>query len=171
MDWYLIVLRAIHIAAAVFWAGAAFTTFGFLQPVLAKLGPQGQKFSEELMVRRQFPIRILAAAGVAIVAGLLLYWTDSGGLQLSWITSPSGIGFTIGAICGIVVFILGPTILLPSLGKLGAIGAKLASEQRPPTPEEGAEMARIQATLQMAGRATLVLLGIAVLCMATARYW
>jgi hypothetical protein len=171
MDWYLIVLRAFHIGAAVFWAGAAFATFGFLQPTMAKLGPQGQKFAEELIGRRRFPVVILWAAGIAIAAGLLLYWQDSGGLQLSWITSPSGIGFTIGAICGIVVFILGPTILLPSFGKLGAIGARLAAEQRPPTPEEGVEMARVQSTLVMAGRATLVLLGIAVLCMATARYW
>jgi uncharacterized membrane protein len=171
MDWYLIVLRAFHIAAGAFWVGAAFTTFGFLEPTIAKLGPDAQKFVEEVMTRRRFPQAVTTATVVAVVAGALLYWRDSGGLQLSWITSPSGIGFTIGAVAAIVVFIVGPTVLLPNFGKLAAIGSRLAAEQRPPTPEEGAEMAKAQETLKLTGRVDFALLSVAILCMATARYW
>jgi uncharacterized membrane protein len=171
VDWFLIILRALHIGAAVFWAGAAFTTFGFLQPTIAKLGPDSQKFTAELMVRRRFPQVVLWATALAIAAGLILYWRDSGGLQLGWITSPSGIGFTIGAVAGIAVFILGLTVIQPTFASLGAIGGRLAGEQRPPTPDEASEMGRAQATLKLMGRVASALLGVAVICMATARYW
>jgi uncharacterized membrane protein len=171
MDVVLIVLRALHIVAGAFWIGAAFTTFGFLQPAMAKLGPDSQKFAEEVMSRRRLPMVILWSAIVAIAAGLILYWRDSGGLQLTWITSPSGVGFTIGAVAAIVAFILGPTVVLPNIAKLGVIGSRLAAEGRPPRPEEAAEMTKVQETLKLAGRVVFVLLSIAVLCMATARYW
>jgi hypothetical protein len=157
--------------AGAFWIGAAFTTFGFLEPTMTKLGADGQKFAEEMMARRRFPTIVFWSTVVAVAAGLILYWRDSGGLQLGWITSPPGIGFTIGALAAIVVFILGPTVLLPNFAKLGAIGSRLAAEQRPPTPEEGAELHRAQETLKVTGRIDFALLGVAIICMATARYW
>ena len=47
------------------------------------------------------------AGGMAGVAGLLLYWRDSGGLTSAWMQSSVGIGFGIGAVLGIIAFIFG----------------------------------------------------------------
>jgi hypothetical protein len=171
MDAVMIVLRFVHIGAGAFWIGAAFTTFGFLQPTMTTLGPDAQKFVAEMMGRRRFPIIVLWASAFAILAGLILYWRDSGGLQLGWITSPSGIGFTIGGLAAIVAFVLSPLLILPNFARLGAMGARLAAEQRPPSPDEAAEMSRSQEVLKSAGRVVFALLGVAIICMATARYW
>jgi len=44
---------------------------------------------------------------MAGIAGLLLYWHDSQGLTSLWMRSSTGIGFGIGAIFGLIAFILG----------------------------------------------------------------
>ena len=98
-----------------------------------------------------------------------MYLRDAGGLQL-WLGSATGIGFTIGAAAGIVSLALGPAVIVPTIGRLDAIGMTLETEHRPPTPEEGARIQALQGRLDTAGKVDLVFLAIAVLFMATSRY-
>ena len=51
------------------------------------------------------------------------------------------------------------------------LGDGVVARGGPPTPEEGAEMGRLQAAIKRASQIDLVLLVIAVSAMATARYW
>lgn len=95
MDIYLILLRIVHIFAGMFWVGAAIINSAFLLTAASSSGAQGHKFLQNLMVRGRFPIAIAVSAMLTILAGSLLYWRDSGGLQISWINSPVGLGFTI----------------------------------------------------------------------------
>ena len=171
MDIFLIGLRLVHVAAGAFWVGAASIAAGFLEPAMARLGPDGQRFAEEMMGRRRFPMFVQGSTILTVGAGLILYWRDSSGLQLAWISSPSGLGFTIGGLAAITVFILGPTVMVPKFVKLRDIHARLAAEQRLPSHDEAREMERGQRTMTLWGRVDVGLLGVAIMCMATARYW
>ena len=47
----------------------------------------------------------------------------------------------------------------------------IAASGGPPTPEQGAEIQRLGAAIEKASKIDLLLLFLAVACMATARYW
>jgi uncharacterized membrane protein len=170
MDWYAIILRVIHIGAGAFWVGAAFVLFLFVQPSVKDLGPEGQRFMGHLATRKRLPLMITLSGVVTVLAGLLLYWRASGGLDVDWITSGPGLGFTVGALAAIVTLALGLSITKPAVDRIGALGQEIASRGGQPTPEQGDEMRRLQARTVAVGRVTMVLLAIAVVAMAVARY-
>lgn len=170
MDLLMIVLRVLHIAAGVFWVGAAATFFLFIEPSTKVLGPNVGPFMQQITVKRRFPIVVTLAATITIVAGGLLYWRSSGGFQLSWITSPVGVGFTIGAVAAIAAWLFGGMVIGPNVKRLGALGAEIGAGGGTPTAEQAARMHRIESTLQRFGAINLVLLTVAVVAMASARY-
>lgn len=91
MDVLLIAMRIIHIGSAMAWFGGAIMGSFFLQPTAAALGASGQSFMEHLLSRRKMGIFFPVVAGLTILSGAVLYWRDSQGLQLTWITSPTGL--------------------------------------------------------------------------------
>jgi hypothetical protein len=105
-----------------------------------------------------------------VVAGVLLYLRASHGLQVAWIVSPTGIGFTIGAVAAIVSLTWGGTMVGPTTKRLQAIGADIAAAGGVATDAQLATVERLRGRLELFGKADLVLLGIAVVMMATARY-
>ena len=171
MDPLLLLLRVLHIGSGIFWVGAAFTFFLFVSPSAKAIGTDAQgAFMDQITRVRRFPTAVLVAGTITVLAGALLYWRDSGGLNAAWISSPTGIGFSIGALTAIVSLALGPIFILPSVDGLQAIGGRLQAEHRPPTPEEGATLQALDRRLTQVGQIDLVLLSVAVLMMATARY-
>jgi uncharacterized membrane protein len=170
MDWYAIILRVIHIAAGTFWVGAAFVLFLFIQPSVRDLGPEGQRFGGHLATRRKLPLLIMVSGIVTVLAGALLYWRASGGFDGDWIGSGPGIGFTVGALAAIATLVLGLSMTKPAVDRIGALGQEIAGSGGRPTPEQAAEMQRLQARTVTLGKVSMVLLAIAVVAMATARY-
>jgi hypothetical protein len=170
MDWYIIVLRIIHIFAGVFWVGAAATFVFFITPAAAATLPESQRFIAYLTQNLGFLNRIRDVAGLNVLAGLLLYWNDSGGLQIAWISKPTGIAFTIAALAALVALIALQTVSIPALKRLGSIAGAIRAGGKPPTPEQAAMLQSAQRTLTLAARGVLALLGVALLGMATARY-
>ena len=170
MDWYVIILRVIHIGAGVFWVGAAFVLFLFIQPSARELGPAGQAFMGHLTTRKKLPLAVLLAGAVTVLAGLLLYWRASAGLDADWIASGPGIGFTVGGLAAIVTLALGLTVTKPAIDRMGALGREIGTSGGQPTPEQASELQRLQARTVLVGRVSLVLLAIAVVAMAIARF-
>jgi hypothetical protein len=170
MDVYVVVLRIIHIAAAVFWVGAAYLFFLFVQPTAKALGPDGGKFMTHLLEQKKVPVVILGSAGTAIVAGLLLYWRASGGFDLDWVTSATGLAFTIGGVSAIVAFLFGLFIVKPAADRMGALAREIAASGGAPSQAQAAQMGATQAKLRAIGITNLVLLAITVVTMAVARY-
>jgi uncharacterized membrane protein len=166
----IILLRVIHILAGVFWAGAAIMLAAFLEPTARSLGPDGGKFMQRLTGQMRLTTFILLAASLNILAGLGLYWIISGGFRVRWITSGPGLSLTIGALAAIVTFILGLAVTRPTLLSIGALGQEIQSAGGPPKPEQMAKMQVLQTRLATAGRVGAVLLVIAVIGMAVARY-
>jgi uncharacterized membrane protein len=171
MDWSIVLLRIVHIGAGMFWVGGAFTFFLFIAPSTEVLAPPARKaFLDQVVERRRYPTAILAAATLAILAGAVLYWRNSGGLNVGWVTSPSGLGFTIGGLAGLAAWLVAAVVISPTFNALSGLTGKLVSAGRPPTPEEGARVASLGTRLRIAGRALLVLLAVAVVLMASSRY-
>lgn len=169
MDYYVIVLRIIHILGGVFWAGGAFALVGFISPAAAQAGPAGGKFMQRLTQGTRWITAVSAAAGLAILSGLLLYWRASGGLRPEWLSTGTGITFTIGGLSAVIA--MGVGIQVGGLSRrMAELGQKIEAVGGPPSPENAAQLAAFQARLQSLGSLTTVLLVITVLAMASARY-
>ncbi len=171
MNIYMIVLRFFHVVSAVCWAGGAIVFSQFVEPSVKATAPESQKFMQYLMNRRGFSKFMGIVSILTVVAGALLYWNDSMGFQSGWITSGSGIGFTIGAIFGISVAIYGNIAIGARAGRMQKIGQEIAAADGKPTPEQLAELKELDEGMTRAGRVDFVLILIALIAMATARYW
>src|SRR5205809_5346858 len=125
MDWLQIGLRIIHIGSGILWVGGAALFSLYIEPTLKALGPDAEKVINELVEVRKVPIFFATTSTLAVLGGVLLYWRDSNGLQLSWITSPSGLAFTIGGLFAIAAWLGGNVFTRPAVEKVGAIGAEM----------------------------------------------
>lgn len=107
MNYYLLVLRILHIGAGVYWVGSTLLLTFVITPALKVTGGSGQKFVDYLITKKRFGTESAGAGGMAGIAGLLLYWHDSQGLTSAWMGSSAGIGFGVGALFGLIAFIFG----------------------------------------------------------------
>jgi hypothetical protein len=170
MDALLISLRIIHVGSAMTWFGGTIVSAFFLQPTVEALGPAGQPFMEHLMKRRRLGIFFPIVAALTVLGGVALYWRDSSGLQLSWITSPTGLAYTVGGLAAIVAFVGGGILVGPSIAEQTAVRGELAAGDGVPTPAQRERLDRADRRLKLAGRIDLPLLLLAALTMAVARY-
>ena len=167
----ILALRLVHIVSGAFWFGAALTMFLFLQPTAQATAPAGQTFMLHLLRNRRLSEVVLAAAVLTVGAGSLLFWRDSNGLQLAWMSEPPGLGFTVGAAAAWLALLAFAFVGYPTGRRIVAIGSRLEAERRPPSDEEQRVLAQSQRTLQRIGMTVLLLLTVAIASMATARYW
>ena len=107
MNYYLLVLRILHIGAGVFWVGSTLLLAVVITPALKATGGSGQKFVDYLITKKRFGTESAGAGGMAGIAGLLLYWHDSQGLTSGWMQGNAGIGFAVGGVLGLIAFIFG----------------------------------------------------------------
>ncbi len=171
MDAYMIVFRIIHIVSAILWFGAATFYSGFVGPSLASIGPQAANTFYNYLVRRRRAVAFfLTVSTLTVVAGGFLYWRDSSGLDLDWITTSVGIGFTVGAIFGIVSWLLVLSIIAPTALRLAALGEQVAASGAPPSAEQTASLQAMSSRLRGFSILLIALLGVAAIAMSTARY-
>jgi uncharacterized membrane protein len=169
VDLYMVVLRILHILAGVFWVGSALLIFFFLQPAAREVGPAAGPLMTHLATKKRLPDVTLAAAGLTILAGLLMYWRVTGGLDPDYITTAYGWSITLGALAAIVAVGLGVAVIRPSMVRAGEIG-QAAAAAGGPTPEQAAEMQSLQQRVKSIGNLVTPLLIFAVVAMAAARY-
>jgi uncharacterized membrane protein len=167
VDVVYIVLRVLHIGSAILWAGASALFFFYIEPSINKLGPAAEPFVDEILNRRKAPIYFAATSTVAVLAGLALYYRQAGGFQL-WTTTP-GLIYTVGAIAAIFAWIGGNVLIVPAVKNVGAIGQEMKNAGGPPSGELMGRMHAAQARLRTIGMWDLLLIGIAILCMESAR--
>jgi hypothetical protein len=167
MDVVYIVLRVLHIGAAMGWAGGAALFFFYIEPTLFKLGPDAEKFANEMIEKRKVPVYFAALSTVTVLAGLALYFRQVGGIGL-WTSTP-GLVYTAGAIAAIIAWIGGNVLIVPAVRKVGALGQEMKLAGGPPSAELMGRMHAAQESLHRIGLADLVLIAIAILCMESAR--
>jgi uncharacterized membrane protein len=167
----LLVLRLIHIGAGVFWVGAVFTFFLFVQPAAVAVGPEATKFTYQLLHRGRFAWVVLAAAATTVLAGIWLLVITSNGLDAALLFDASRLGYTVGGVAAILTFGLGALYVFPRTRTVERTIGRLLGEGRPPTPDEQQTLARAGRESRRAGWIVLIGLAIAVVAMATARLW
>jgi hypothetical protein len=170
MDVYMVVLRIVHIVAGAFWVGAALVVFLFLQPAVREVGPSASPLMQHLAQKKRLPDITLGAAGLTILAGLLMYWRVTDGLDPDLIGSAYGVTITIGALAAIVAVVIGASVVRPSMLAVGAIGQEVAAGGGPPTPEQAARIQALQGRVRSAGTVIIPLLLFATAAMAAAQY-
>jgi len=167
MDYYLLLLRILHIGAGAYWVGSTLLLAVIISPALKEIGESGQKFVDYLINKKRFGTEAAGAGGMAGLAGLLLYWRDTGGLTSAWMTSSVGIGFGVGAVLGLIAFIFG--ILTDR--KLKAMAQLREQIGNAPSEEQMSQLQKLgkqQSTYLYICAATLSL---ALWIMASARYF
>jgi uncharacterized membrane protein len=171
---YMLVFRILHIVSGIFWVGSAFFVTVFLEPTAAALGPDAGPVMSHVMEKRKAGPIISGIAAFTVIGGLFLYWRDWHSLYSSfgdWIGSAFGAVLTVGAVFAIAAFFLGITGIPPTINKMNAVGKQMADAGGPPGPEQMATMEGLQRRLKIISRVDLVLVTVAILSMATARYW
>ena len=166
MDVLAVVLRIVHIVCGVLWVGGAALFFFYIEPTMNKLGPDAEKFVDEMINRRKAPIYFVTLSTLTVLAGVILYWRDFGGIS----TSAFGLALGLGGSAGLVAWLGGNLLIPQTLHKLGAIAGEMKAAGGPPSNELAARMHATQQRLRLVGAIDLVLLVLSVALMASARY-
>lgn len=170
MDWWVIILRVVHVGSAMAWFGGAIIGSFFLEPAAKALGREGAAFMDHLVTRRRMGVFFPIVAMLTVLSGAALYWRDSAGFQLAWITSPTGLGFSLGAIAGITSLVLGFILVGPSIAAQTAVQKELAASGAPASEAQVEALAGADRKMRLANRVDFPLILLAGLMMAVARY-
>jgi uncharacterized membrane protein len=161
----VLVLRAIHILAGIFWVGGAVIVGLFIFPAIRAAGASGQPVLVEIMLRRKLAVYIPLSAVLTMLAGFALFYRNmslSGG---AWARSPMGGGMSVGVVTAIIAAIFGMGVAAPAARKLA--GAGQAAGAPALTADE---RTRLQKRAQLGSVVAMVMLVVAATAMAVARY-
>jgi len=134
----VILLRLIHIVSGAFWAGAAMLMGWFVAPAARAAGPAAGPFMQALLKRKV--ATVLVSAGVVTVGAGVWLWAIRRPTMTRW----QDWALAIGAASAIVALAIGLGWQRPTTGKISALGAEIASGGSPPTPQQAAELQRLQ---------------------------
>lgn len=168
--WLLWLFRLIHIGSGVFWVGGVLVFARFIFPTLLALGPAAGPVMDQLTRVRKMPRALISAGWGTIISGWVLFWHDSMGFQGPWMSSPTGMALGTGGVLAMIALGIGLAVNAPTAAKLGALGAAVQAQGGPPSPEQSAEMKRLQGRLGGALTTVAALLMLTTATMALARY-
>jgi uncharacterized membrane protein len=168
---YLLILRLVHVIASVCWAGGAFVFFLFIEPTAKALAPAGPQFVQHMVTKRRYSIFMAISSTLTVLSGALLIWQYASGNWLSYVKSGPGLGFTLGAVAGAVVYLIGMFGVKPRAERMAKIGQEIQAAGGPPTPAQGAELKKLDREMSSLGLADFLLVALSLALMATARYW
>ena len=140
MDFGLIALRLAHVVAGAAWVGGAFVMILLVTRTARLRGADGDGFVTTLLTEGKAARYFEVAAITTVLAGGLLYFKASSGFQLAWITSPSGIGFSIGAAAAIVSLVWGGLVVGPAGKRAAAIQAEVGASGGAATIAQNSEL-------------------------------
>jgi uncharacterized membrane protein len=163
-----IMLRLIHILAGIFWVGSAFLMAGFLIPTVQQTGREGGRFIQHLMLQRKLPIFIGIAMLLTILSGLTMYARMAAATHGSWAGSGPGIAFGTGGLAAILGAIVGSVYSGGAGRRMAVIGQSIGPAG--PSPEQQAEISRLQARIGLGTRIVAALLALSAGAMAIGRY-
>jgi uncharacterized membrane protein len=166
MNYYLLILRILHIGAGAYWVGSVLVLVVFINPALKETGETGQKFVDYLVSKKRYNTESMGAGLMAGIAGILLYWRDSQGFTSSWMHSSVGIGFSVGAGLALIAFIFGTL----TDRKMKAIVQLREQVQGTPTDEQISQLRTLEKQQTTNLYVCAAALSLALWVMATARY-
>ncbi len=166
----LVGLRVIHIVVGAFWMGALVFIAGFVLPSVRAAGPAGGAVMQQLIQHRHLHRYMVAASWLTLLSGGALAWRDAGSLGFGWFAQGAGRMFGVGALFAIAAMVVGLTVNAPTAQRIAALSARAQHAGASPSPEDQAQLQRLQARIARAGSVNAILLLLAVAAMAVARY-
>ncbi|MDB4906010.1 MAG: hypothetical protein JWO05_794 [Gemmatimonadetes bacterium] len=166
----LIILRLIHVVAGACWVGAVYVVARKVFPAVLASGPAGGVVMGQLAGVRKLPMFFIHLMAATILSGILLYIRNGMLSNGEWYRSMPARIYGLGAAFAIVTAILGVTINSPTARKIGALAGTIAASGGPPSADQQAELARLNAKLQKALNVGALLLVLAAASMSVARY-
>jgi uncharacterized membrane protein len=170
MDYYMIVLRFVHVISFVIWAGWIFSLRLWIQPAVEAAGPAGGAFMGAITSKTKLITTVAWAGTLTIISGLLMMDHVSGHFDMGWVQSPQGTILIIGGLSAIIGFSFGMARVRPAAMRVGALSAQIQQSGGQPTPEQGAELQNLRATIKKGGNIVFQFLVVTTVCMAVARY-
>jgi uncharacterized membrane protein len=170
MNLLIVFLRILHIVAGISWAGGAIHYFLFIGPTAQATAPESQKFMGYLMEQRQWTKFMSAMSLLTVLAGGALYYR-LGSVNWDWVTTGPGIGFTTGALIGILLFAAGHLLIAPRINTIGKISREIQANGGSASAQQTARVDQTQKEMEIIGKVDFVLMMVALLAMSTARYW
>ena len=162
-------LRILHIVSGAFWFGALMFSVRFLMPSLRAIGPAAGPVMGQL-TQRGMTAAFMGAAFVNLGSGIWLMFLVSGGSVGEWMKTGMGRTIGAGAACAILAMIVGMIVNPPAVKRMGQIAAAAGKRGGPPSPEEAAEIQRLQKRMASANVFVAIMLTLALSAMAVARY-
>src|SRR5687767_5651051 len=141
---YLLILRILHIACGVFWAGTALVMVFYIFPAVERAGADGGKILQAITGTNKFPQVLALVSAVTVATGLLLMWHLSSGFTPSWFTSKYGMSLAIGGFTALIAFFQAVFINRPSIMRSESIMHFVAQRNGVPTDQERNELMRIR---------------------------
>lgn len=166
----MILLRLIHVLAGIFWVGATIFTSFFLAPSLQGDPTTMGKVMAGLAKRGFMTVMPLVAI-LSVLSGLTLIWVTSGGHLHEFMETASGHTFTMAGGLAMLGFLVGISVVKPTVDRAGALGAQMAAVTDPSERARLQEvMAGLQKRLKIGSTTVVILLILAASGMAIARY-
>lgn len=163
----IVIVRAIHIFAAIIWVGGSLTISILLTRIMANGGPQvGGAVVRAIYLHSPFLKVIPAAAITTVLAGLYMYGRNAEGTLVTSGDTTQKVILGIGALFGLMAF--GHGLFLAQLGTKYSAVAKAAGDN--PTEEQMAQMTAIGQRIAKNGPIVSILMIIAVIGMVLPRY-
>lgn len=167
----MLLLRFVHIVASVCWAGGSFIVFLFVEPTAKALAPTGMQFVQHMVVKQRFSVFMVTSSILTVLSGALLLWQDGSGQWSSWLRTDPGLGFTLGSVAGTIAFFIGMFGVNPRAVRLGKIGGEIQAAGSQPTPEQSAELQKLNGELSILNTQDFAFVAVSLALMATARFW
>ncbi|HYN82762.1 MAG TPA: hypothetical protein VES88_14835 [Gemmatimonadaceae bacterium] len=166
----MIALRVIHIVSGVFWAGTVMVIAWFLLPTAQAMGQPGGAFMQQLMFGHRLRTVMLGSMLLTILSGLTMYGWIAMETDGVWARSKMGMVMGVGAIAAIIAGGIGGGVVGRQGSKMMELGGTIQASGGPPTDAQNAEMDSYQRKIRSAFRIIAVLVVIATISMASARY-
>jgi hypothetical protein len=119
-------------------------------------------------------VKVITGLGVVNVMAGWILWFRNGDLYGSfgdWVSSRFGLVLTIGGVLATITFFVGYLGVGRRVERLVQTVEGIAASGGPPSAEQQADIDRISGGLERHGKIDLLLLMLATIAMATARYW
>jgi hypothetical protein len=171
--WFMVVFRFFHIVAGVLWVGSAFLFVAFIGPSAAEVGPAAGPLLTAAVKGRKV-VKVITGLGFTTVLAGWVLWLKDMSLYPSfgdWVSSRFGLVLSIGGVLATVSAFVGTIGVGRNVERLVDLGNEMAAAGGPPSEEQQARMAGLTSALERHGKLDLTLLVLAVIAMATARYW
>ena len=165
----LVILRLVHILAGAFWVGAALMLTFFISPTVNQTEDAGKRFMGHFMGRTKFNLVMWSSALLTVIAGMILFWFSSNGLNAIWMGSGTGIAYSLAALFAFIGLLVG-IFQNRNSNALAILGRQVQSQGSPPSPEQAAQLQSISKALKIGGTLNAIFLILATAGMAIARY-